>query len=109
MFIVYIRRSKTYIGFNLFFEFKVPRNISIQCRQSSQPKALLTMVSFTVFKGSQDGSIVKSTTSREVRPDEVLVKVTHSGVCGTDEHHRHRDIVLGHEGTGTIEVGIPQA
>jgi threonine dehydrogenase-like Zn-dependent dehydrogenase len=62
------------------------------------------MPTFTVFKGSENGDIVKSTTAREVRPDEVLIKVTHSGVCGTDEHHRHRDIVLGHEGTGIIEV-----
>jgi threonine dehydrogenase-like Zn-dependent dehydrogenase len=62
------------------------------------------MPTFTVFKGSENGDIVKSTTTREVRPDEVLIKVTHSGVCGTDEHHRYRDIVLGHEGTGVIEA-----
>jgi len=49
---------------------------------------------------------VQSTTTREVGPDEVLVKVTHSGVCGTDIHHVHRDIALGHEGIGTlIEIG----
>lgn len=65
------------------------------------------MVSFTVFKGSQNGKIVKSTTTREVGPDEVLIKVTHSGLCGTDEHQRHRDIVLGHEGSGVIEVSTP--
>jgi threonine dehydrogenase-like Zn-dependent dehydrogenase len=62
------------------------------------------MVTFTVYKGSENGNIVKSTTTREIGPDEVLIKVTHSGVCGTDEHHRHRDIVLGHEGAGVIEV-----
>jgi D-arabinose 1-dehydrogenase-like Zn-dependent alcohol dehydrogenase len=62
------------------------------------------MVSFTVFKGSENLDIVKSTTTREVAPDEVLIKVSHSGVCGTDEHHRHRNIVLGHEGAGIIEV-----
>ncbi len=66
------------------------------------------MVSFTVFKGSQNGKIIKSTTTREVGPDEVLVKVTHSGLCGTDEHLRHRDIVLGHEGSGIIEVSTPE-
>jgi threonine dehydrogenase-like Zn-dependent dehydrogenase len=64
------------------------------------------MPTFTVFKGSENGDIVESTTTREVRPDEVLIKVTHSGVCGTDEHHSHRDIVLGHEGTGVIEVNV---
>lgn len=62
------------------------------------------MVSFTVFKGSKEGSIVEGTTTREIRADEVLVKVTHSGVCGTDEHRRHTDMVLGHEGVGIIEV-----
>jgi D-arabinose 1-dehydrogenase-like Zn-dependent alcohol dehydrogenase len=65
------------------------------------------MVSFTVFKGSPNGSIVESTTTREVGPDEVLVKTSHSGVCGTDEHQRHKGIALGHEGVGTIEVSTP--
>lgn len=65
------------------------------------------MVHFTVFKGSENGDIVKSTTIRDVGPDEVLIKVTHSGVCGTDEHQRHRDVVLGHEGVGNIEVSTP--
>jgi D-arabinose 1-dehydrogenase-like Zn-dependent alcohol dehydrogenase len=62
------------------------------------------MVSFTVFKGSENGRIVQSTTTREVGAGEVLIKITHSGVCGTDEHYLHEDIVLGHEGVGTIEV-----
>jgi Zn-dependent alcohol dehydrogenase len=62
------------------------------------------MVSFNVFKGSESRGIVESTTHREVGLDEVLIKVTHSGVCGTDEHYRHRDMVLGHEGAGIIEV-----
>jgi len=61
------------------------------------------MPTFTVFKGSKDGDIVQSTTTRGVGPDEVLIKVTHSGLCGTDEHLRHSDIVLGHEGAGIIE------
>jgi len=61
------------------------------------------MPSFTVFKGSKDRKIVKSESTREIMPDEVLIKVTHSGLCGTDEHHRHRDIVLGHEGAGIVE------
>lgn len=63
------------------------------------------MVEFTVFKGSKEGKIVESKTNRELGPDEVLVKVTHSGLCGTDEHYKHQDMVLGHEGAGVIEVG----
>jgi threonine dehydrogenase-like Zn-dependent dehydrogenase len=65
------------------------------------------MVQFTVFKGSNEGKIVKSTTSKEVAPNEVLIKVTHSGLCGTDEHYKKADMVLGHEGAGVVEVCIP--
>jgi threonine dehydrogenase-like Zn-dependent dehydrogenase len=61
------------------------------------------MVEFTVYKGSKDGRIVQGTTSKEVGPDEVLVRVTHSGLCGTDVHYKTADIVLGHEGTGVVE------
>jgi threonine dehydrogenase-like Zn-dependent dehydrogenase len=62
------------------------------------------MVDFTVFKGSKEGKIVQSTTTRDIKADEVLIKVTHSGLCGTDEHYRHAGIVLGHEGAGVVEV-----
>jgi threonine dehydrogenase-like Zn-dependent dehydrogenase len=61
------------------------------------------MVEFTVYKGSKDGRIVQGTTSKEVGPDEVLVRVTHSGLCGTDIHYKTADIVLGHEGAGVVE------
>lgn len=64
------------------------------------------MVQFTVFKGSKEGKIVESTTTKELGADEVLIKVTHSGLCGTDEHYKHADMVLGHEGAGVIEVGL---
>ena len=62
------------------------------------------MVEFTVFKGSKEGKIIKSTSSKEVANDEVLIKVTHSGLCGTDEHYKEADMVLGHEGAGVVEV-----
>lgn len=59
---------------------------------------------FTVFKGSESGAIKKSTTTKgELTNDEVLVKVTASGVCGTDEHFHRADMVLGHEGVGVVE------
>ena len=61
------------------------------------------MVEFTVFKGSKSGKIVRGTTTKEVAPNEVLIKITHSGLCGTDVHYRHADIVLGHEGAGIVE------
>jgi len=61
------------------------------------------MVDFTVFKGSKEGKVVESTSHREIGPNEVLIKITHSGLCGTDLHYKGADIVLGHEGTGVVE------
>lgn len=45
------------------------------------------MPSFTVYKGSQDGSIKQSTTTKpdELTGDNVLVRVTASGLCGTGQ------------------------
>ena len=42
---------------------------------------------FTVFRGSQDGTIAPNVTKRELGPNEAYVRTTHSGVCGTDEHY----------------------
>lgn len=64
------------------------------------------MVSFTVFKGSKEGKIVEATTEREIGHDEVLVRITHSGLCGTDEHFLKQDMALGHEGAGLVEVRL---
>ncbi|EGN98660.1 hypothetical protein SERLA73DRAFT_181230 [Serpula lacrymans var. lacrymans S7.3] len=59
---------------------------------------------FTVFKGSKDGKITKSTTHKDtLDPDEVLIQVTHSGLCGTDQHYRSEEMVLGHEGVGIVQ------
>jgi len=63
------------------------------------------MPSFTVFKGSEKGEIVESKTEKpELKADEVLLKVTHSGLCGTDVHYKGVDMALGHEGVGTVEA-----
>ena len=59
---------------------------------------------FTVYKGSKDGSIKKSTIHQDpLEGDQVVVKITHSGLCGTDEHYRSADQVLGHEGAGVVQ------
>ena len=64
-------------------------------------------IDITVFKGSKEGKIVQSTTHKDgLAADEVLLKVTHSGLCGTDQHYKSVDMVLGHEGVGVVkEVG----
>lgn len=77
----------------------------IQPSPKAQP-APIAMVEFTVFKGSKEGRIVESKTKREIKADEVLIKVTHSGLCGTDEHYKHQDMVLGHEGAGVVEASL---
>ncbi|KAF1937624.1 GroES-like protein [Clathrospora elynae] len=62
------------------------------------------MPSFTVYKGSKEGKIVKAqTTKDELKDDQVLLKVTASGLCGTDEHYKGADMALGHEGAGVVE------
>ncbi|KAI5830385.1 GroES-like protein [Schizophyllum commune Tattone D] len=60
-------------------------------------------IDFTVFKGAEGGKIVKGTTHRDLRDDDVVVKITHSGLCYTDILFCERDIVLGHEGVGLVE------
>ena len=60
-----------------------------------------------VFKGSSTGEIHESKTQRpKVTRDEVFIDITHSGVCGTDEHFKWVDMGLGHEGVGVVkEIG----
>ncbi|KAF7979130.1 hypothetical protein HWV62_43357 [Athelia sp. TMB] len=59
---------------------------------------------FTVYKGSPSGTIVRAQTTRPaLAPDEVFLRVTHSGLCGTDAHMREKDMGLGHEGVGVVE------
>ncbi|KAJ7745463.1 chaperonin 10-like protein [Mycena maculata] len=63
-------------------------------------------IEFTVFKGSPDGIVQVTTHSESPRGNQVLIKITHSGICGTDEHYRQAGIGLGHEGVGTVqEIG----
>jgi D-arabinose 1-dehydrogenase-like Zn-dependent alcohol dehydrogenase len=61
---------------------------------------------FSLLKGSKDGNIVPATSRRELGRNEAFVKITHSGVCGTDEHYLHAGVGLGHEGVGVVqEIG----
>lgn len=64
-------------------------------------------IDFTVYKGSPSGKIIESSTHKDgLGPNDVLIRITHSGVCGTDEHMKKKDMVLGHEGAGIVqEVG----
>jgi len=61
-------------------------------------------IEFTVYKASPSGEIKQGTTTKDdLGDDQVLVKITHSGVCYTDVHFLKSDIALGHEGVGLVE------
>ncbi|KAE8154363.1 chaperonin 10-like protein [Aspergillus avenaceus] len=60
-------------------------------------------VTFDVFRGSPEGRIVADKTTRVLQPHEVYIKVTHSGLCGSDEHFLRTGQVLGHEGAGIVK------
>lgn len=64
-------------------------------------------IKYTAFKGSKSGTITKATLSKEtLGSEEVLLENLYSGLCGTDVHYSHNDIVLGHEGVGIVkEIG----
>ena len=41
--------------------------------------------------------------SSELGPKQVLIKITHSSLCGTDVHFIPHSAALGHEGVGLVE------
>lgn len=61
------------------------------------------MPSFKVYKGSAEGIREGQTTKPNLTGDQVFVKVSASGLCGTDLHYRAAGIVLGHEGAGVVQ------
>ncbi|KAH7400293.1 chaperonin 10-like protein [Cadophora sp. MPI-SDFR-AT-0126] len=60
---------------------------------------------FKVFRGdAATGRIVEDITERPALVnDQVLLSITHSGLCGTDEHFLRYGIALGHEGVGVVK------
>ncbi|KIW88492.1 uncharacterized protein Z519_11061 [Cladophialophora bantiana CBS 173.52] len=51
-----------------------------------------------------DGKVKKTPAEiPELKPNEVLVKITHSGLCGTDLYYIDPGCALGHEGVGIVE------
>ncbi|KAL6693137.1 GroES-like protein [Trichoderma pleuroticola] len=62
-----------------------------------------SQVTFEVYRGAEGDVPVRKTINRQLRPNDVFIEMTHSGVCGTDLHFRHADITLGHEGIGRVK------
>jgi D-arabinose 1-dehydrogenase-like Zn-dependent alcohol dehydrogenase len=61
---------------------------------------------FKTFHGTPDEGypmVEGSYKARELKPNEVLIRITYSGVCGTDLHGLVSGMVLGHEGVGSVE------
>lgn len=62
-------------------------------------------IHYTAFKGSRSGSIVKAELIKEnLGPQDVLLENLYSGLCGTDVHYSHDDLVIGHEGVGIVKA-----
>ncbi|KFZ25252.1 hypothetical protein V502_00266 [Pseudogymnoascus sp. VKM F-4520 (FW-2644)] len=63
----------------------------------------MSTIKNTVYRG-MDGKVRQTTFDMpsELGPHEVLVKITHSGLCGTDIHGIAHGIALGHEGVGIV-------
>ncbi|CCT72899.1 related to ADH7-NADP(H)-dependent alcohol dehydrogenase [Fusarium fujikuroi IMI 58289] len=63
------------------------------------------MSSITVYRGTPSGRVQQATVPRPGPPKahQVTVRITHSGLCGTDEHYKCQDMVLGHEGVGIVD------
>jgi D-arabinose 1-dehydrogenase-like Zn-dependent alcohol dehydrogenase len=60
------------------------------------------MPEFKTFRGSESGEIKEGSTKKELGPNDVLIEITHSGLCGTDLHYKSNDMALGHEGVGIV-------
>ncbi|KAJ7616123.1 putative NADP-dependent alcohol dehydrogenase C 2 [Roridomyces roridus] len=60
-------------------------------------------IDITVFKGSPNGIVEAKTSQPLPIGNQVLIRITHSGVCGSDEIYAEADFVLGHEGVGIIQ------
>lgn len=66
----------------------------------------MTTIRAAVFEPNSQHAALQELTVRELRDDEVLVRLTATGVCHTDLGFRCRvphALVLGHEGAGKIE------
>jgi threonine dehydrogenase-like Zn-dependent dehydrogenase len=57
-----------------------------------------------VFRGVE-GSVKKVPLeiASELGPKQVLIKITHSSLCGSDVHYIPHSAALGHEGVGIVE------
>jgi D-arabinose 1-dehydrogenase-like Zn-dependent alcohol dehydrogenase len=63
----------------------------------------MSSISFEVFRGDQHGQLFRETVTRDLQPNEIFNGITHSGLCGTDDHFLSSNIALGYEGVGVVK------
>ncbi|KAH7087158.1 chaperonin 10-like protein [Paraphoma chrysanthemicola] len=59
---------------------------------------------YTVFRGFKDEIKASPVPKPQLGPKDILIKITHSGVCATDLGYQEYGIALGHEGVGIVEA-----
>lgn len=52
---------------------------------------------------SESKNFIYKSANKEVGPNDVLIRTTHSGLCTTDVHAKEKGCGLGHEGIGYVE------
>ena len=57
----------------------------------------------TTYRGVENAVKSVESTVPELGPFDVLIKITHSSLCGTDLGYLPFGIALGHEGVGIVE------
>jgi hypothetical protein len=65
---------------------------------------IIMSAEFTNFGGANGAIKPVQTAKPTVGPRDVLIKITHSGVCATDLAYVEYGIALGHEGVGVVEA-----
>jgi len=78
---------------------------------AKEERSMDTMKALVRYDKKAEAFEIRDMPVPEIAPDEVLVKVAHAGICGTDAHtYRAEDgglaepLIQGHEYSGTIEA-----
>jgi D-arabinose 1-dehydrogenase-like Zn-dependent alcohol dehydrogenase len=70
----------------------------------NKPNNQVRMSEYTVYRGAEGAIKPSSVPKPSLGPKEILLRITHSGVCATDLAYLPYGIALGHEGVGIIEA-----
>ena len=57
----------------------------------------------TICYDAKTKDFVHKTTTKDLGPNDVLIRTTHSGLCTTDIHAKDKGCGLGHVGVGMVE------